>query len=935
MRVSPASPRRRFSRRGLIISGASVVVGLIVLGALATTYTDLLWFRETGFTSVFWTQIRVKAALGAVFAAIFAALLLVNLYVVQKVTSPHRLFTLEDSVLERYRATLRPYVRAGVIAGAVVLGLFAGSGATSQWRSWLLYGHSAPFPATDPVFHKNLAFYVFRLPFLRFVFTWTFSTLIVITLITAVAHYLVGGIRFDQRGGRATPQVKVHISVLLGFLVLLKAWGYRLDQFGLLYSPRGTVTGASYTDVNAQLPALRLLVIMAILVGIIFFVNIRVRGWAIPVAGIGLLLLTSILAGGAYPALVQRLRVTPVERIREQPFIKRNIEFTRAAYGISDATVNVQGFPGDTSVTKAMIARNQPTIQNIRLWSPDVLAKAYVQLQRIRQYYEFADVDVDRYTIGGQERQVMLSAREMSQDSLQPGAKSWLNTHLVYTHGNGVVASRVDKVTPQGQPDFIVENVPPVATEGMPTPADARIYFGEVQDTRYMIVRSGVDELDFPQGSTFQGNRYEGKGGVQVSGALRRWAFAWRFRDANLLLSSAIKGDSRLLFRRGVQERIREVAPFLKLDHDPYIVATSGHLVWVQDAYTTTNMYPYSQRSDFGTITGPFAVTGTANYIRNSVKATVDAADGTITLYVMDPSDPIIRAWQKIFPGSFKPADAVPPELRAHFRYPEDLFRIQSVLYTNYHITDANDFYSKEDAWDLPIDPTNTSQFLPAYYVLMKLPGEQKETYILFTQFTPNGRKNLTAWLAAKSDPDGYGKLFAFTLPKQRNALGPEQVEAQIKQDPQVSQAQTLLGARGAGSEFVYGNMLTIPIEKSLLYVQPIYLASEGTQIPELKRVVVVAGGEVSLGATLADALAGLTGEAPPPGPGEQPPEATLADLISSALSHYAKAQEALKKGDFATYGREQAAMKADLDRAATASGATPSPSPSATASPR
>ncbi|MCA1832626.1 MAG: UPF0182 family protein [Actinobacteria bacterium] len=747
--------------------------------------------------------------------------------------------------------------------------------------------------------------------------------------------------RFDQRGARATAAVKAHISVLLGLLVFLKAYGYRLDQYGLLYSPRGTVTGASYTDVNAQLPALRLLVIMAIVVGILFFVNTRVRGWTIPVAGIGLLFLTSILAGGAYPALVQRLRVTPVERIREQPFIQRNIKATRAAYGIDERTVSVENFAGDTALDKATLNRNRPTIDNVRLWTPttEVLGNTYGQLQRIRQYYEFLDIDVDRYLVAGQERQVMIAAREMSQAALAPGARSWLNTHLVYTHGNGVVASRVDRVTSQGQPDFIVENVPPVSSEGMPTPADARIYFGESQDTPYTIVRSGVDELDYPQGSTFKGNRYDGIGGVQLSGTLRRWAFAWRFRDANLLLSSAIKSDSRLLFRRGIQERVRQVAPFLKLDHDPYVVLTSGHLVWVQDAYTTTNMYPYSDRRDFGAIAGPFGVTGGGNYIRNSVKAVVDAADGTITLYVMQPDDPIIQAWQKVFPGSFKPASAVPADLRAHFRYPEDLFNIQTSLYTTYHITDANDFYSKEDAWDIPNDPTNTSSFLPPYYVVMRLPGDTKASYLLFRPFTPNGRKNLTAWLAARSDPENYGKLQAFVLPKQKNALGPEQIEAQIQQDPKVSEAQTLLGARGAGSSFLYGNLLTIPIEKSLLYVQPIYLASEGSQIPELKRVVAVSGEDVSIGNTLADALAGLVGETVSAPNEPEEPSVTLADLIASALAHYARAQDALKKGDFAAYGREQAAMKSAMDRAARLSGATPSPtpapSPSPSASPR
>lgn len=926
--------RRSRSRRSLIVALSVAVVGVILLGGLATVYTDLLWFRELGFTNVFWSQIRVKALLGVVFGVTFAAVLLINLWVVQKVTSPHRLFTLEDQVLERYRATLRPYVKWGVVGIALLFGLFAGSSVTSQWRSWLLFNNGTPFGATDPVFGKDIGFYVFRLPFHRFVFTWAFSSLLVITIVTAAAHYFMGGIRLDARGGRATPQVKAHLSVLAALMVLLKMWGYRLDQFGLLYSPRGRVTGASYTDINAELPALKLLVIVALIVGVLFLVNIRVRGWTIPIAGLALLFLTSILAGGAYPAIVQRVRVTPAERTKEAPFIERNIAASREAFGIDAEHVTSKSYGGTTRLTKALLDRNQQTVENIRLWSPPVLGVAYLQLQRLRNYYEFADVDVDRYPIAGRTRQVMLSPREISQSSLQDNAKSWQNTHLTYTHGYGVVASRVDQATGQGTPSFVVSEIPPKSVPGAPAVADPRIYYGELEETPYVVVRSELEEVDFPVDDNpqgFQSNTYAGRGGIQLSSTFRRLAFAWRNRDANLLLSSSVTKDSRIMFRRSIRSRVQAVAPFLKLDHDPYIVMTKDRLVWVLDAYTTTAMYPYSERINLADAS---RLTGSANYIRNSVKATVDAIDGTVTLYVSDPEDPIIRTWRKVFPGNFRALDQMPAEVREHVRYPEDLFLTQAYAFRLYHITDPVSFYTREDFWDIPADPApqSSGEKLEPYYMFMKLPDEKEPEYLLMLPFQPSKRKNLSAWLAARSDPEHYGELRAYVFPKGSNAQGPEQIEAQINQDPAFSRERTLLGQ--AGSNLVFGNLLTIPIENALLYVQPFYLAATGTNIPEMKFVVVVHGEDVATGKTISQALAALLGQAVAP-PGEPPPtQNTVADHIAEALRHYAAAQEALRRGDFATYGREQAAMKAALDRAAQQSGATPSPSPTASPSP-
>jgi hypothetical protein len=932
--MPPRAQRPRVSRRALIITISSFIVLLILLGSAATVYTDLLWFKETKFQTVFYSQIWAKTFLGLTFGVVFAAVLLVNLWVVQKITSPYRLFTMQDQVLERYRATLQPYVRAGVIGMSALFGLFAGSGATSQWRNWLLFSHSEKFGSVDPIFHKDIGFYVFRLPFERFVFTWAFSSLLIITLLVAAAHYFMGGIR--TTGERVTPQVKAHLSVLLGVLVLLKAWGYRLDQFGLLYSPRGTVTGASYTDTHAQLPALKLLVVIAIVSAVLFLINIRLRGWIMPAAGIGILALTSILAGGVFPALVQRLSVTPQERLRERPFIERNINATRKAFKIDKDSVKVSPFPAKQALDSKAIERNKPTVENIRLWDPEVLTSVYRQVQRITPYYEFDDVDIDRYSAAGSRRQVMLSAREVAQHGLPSSARTWLNNHLVYTHGFGVVSSRVDRVVGEGLPDFIVKDIPGTVAEGFPKITQPRIYFGESEDVPFVVVNTKESEVDYPSGEKLQTTNYKGIGGVQVKGILRRAAFAWRFRDFNVLISGAITGDSRIIFRRKITERLKQVAPFLKLDSDPYIAIVDGRLTWIYDAYTTTDMYPYSQRVDLGQVL-PGKQSGKVNYIRNSVKATIDAENGTITLYVFDEKDPVIRTWRKIWPDIFQPASAMTADLRAHLRYPEDLFTVQANQYTLYHITSPDDFYQREDAWRIPNDPrpsANDAQF-PAYYVLMRLPGEQETEFILMLPFAPfsqqtggTRRTNMTAWLAARSDPGQYGDMRSFVFPRQLNVPGPEQIQARINQDPQVSQQITLWNQ--SNSEVTYGNILVIPIEDALLYVQPLYLEASRGALPELKRIVVVSGNVIKMGETLEDALDAVFGKgtgAPIEGPGTitPPPVTPGGSAIAQALAHLQRADAALRQGDLATYQREVNEAREILQRANSAS---PSPTP-------
>ena len=929
-------PRARLSRarRKVIIITVAIVVAIIVLlGLLATFYTEVLWFDETGYQKVFWKSIATRIELGVVFGVLFAGLMLLNLWIVRKITNPSRMFSVPDQILERYRATLQPYMKWGVIGAAIIFGLFAGSGATVKWQQYLLFRHPSKFGSVDPVFHRDLGFYVFKLPFERFVFTWAFSSLVIITLIVAAAHYFMGGIRPQQRGERVAPEVRAHLSVLLGLIVLLKAWGYRLDQFNLLFSTRGPqVTGASYTDVHAQLPALKLLMIIAIVISVLFFVNARFKNWLLPIGGIGLLILTSIVAGGIWPAAVQRLSVTPNERIKESPYIKRNIDATRAAFGLNDA--QVIPYSGLANLKAADVQANQATIQNVRLWDPSVLISQYISLQRIKQYYEFfGSADVDRYHFASGERQVMIAAREIFPSGLSSAAQTWLNTHLVYTHGYGVVASRVDRVTAEGQADFIIQNIPPQSSDGGPPITEARIYYGEQQQTNFVVVDSKQQELDYPSQTSYQPYTYDGTGGIKLSNFFKRLAFAWRFRDVNLLISSAITPDSRIMFRRTITDRVNRVLPFITLDGDPYIAVIDGRLQWIIDGYTTTSMYPYSQRINFNS-TSNTLVPGSGNYIRNSVKVVVDAKNGTVTPYAWDPTDPILQSWMKVFPGIFKSKSEMSPTLLAHVRYPEGLFSLQTDRYATYHITDPGDFYAKEDAWSVAIDPTGVLNNVgaqppvPPYYVLMKLPDSNTLGFALVRPFTPNGRQNMTGYMVAHSDPSDYGKLVTYRFPNSDALFGPQQIQARINQDPQVSSQISLWNQQN--SKVTYGNLLIIPINGSLLYVQPLYLSGQGAVFPELKRVVAVSGGDVKMGDTLTQALGAIFGTAPPSqiegvGTGGK----TVKDFLADALAADQRSQDDLRNGDFAAYGRDIAAMRKALDEAAKAEGATPSPSPS------
>jgi uncharacterized membrane protein (UPF0182 family) len=940
-----------------VVAGILVVLVWLAI-SLARFWLDLLWFREVGKTQVFWGVLGVELGLGLLTGLGTALIVGGNLWVAQRIAVPSRPLVVEESGAEQLRRALLPYLRAFRIAVVAVLGLLVGLHGASQWRTYMLWRNQVPFGDRDAQFGRDIGFYVFSLPLQRAVFGWLLFTLLATALVVVAEHWLLGGIQPAARGNRVAPHVHAHLAILLGCIVLLKAWSYRLDQLSLVFSPRGVVTGASYTDVHAQLPALRLLMLVAPVCAVLFFLNLRSRDFTLPVAGTLLLVLSSVLVGGVVPAFVQRFQVTPQELQREEPYIQRNIDATRKAFALE--WVQTNDFPAAENLTPAAVRANAATVDNIRLWEADVLKTAIQNLQAIGQYYEFSDVDVDRYRISGTARQVMISAREVDPRNLDASAQTWVNLHLAYTHGYGVVAAQVNQAETSGRPDFIVSGFNQQAA-AIPV-RQPRIYFGEPPpDTpAYVVVGSRQPEVDSPSvsGQSQVLVRYDGRGGVQLSNPLRRLAAALRFTDLNLLISSNLNSRSRILFNRDIRDRMEKAAPFLQWDADPYVAVVDGRIVYIRDGYTTTDNYPYSQRIPLDvaarrTDPNDRGVGGEANYIRNSVKAVVDAYDGTTTLYAFDETDPLLRAWRRAFPSLFAPRSAMSADLQAHLRYPEDLFSIQTDRYASYHIGAARDFYSKQDFWALPEDRSgqltrgegslvvagNKPRMRP-YYLLTKLPGEQDEQFVLVMPFTPNNKQNMVAYMAARSDPASYGRITLFSLPRARTVFGPTQVHAQILADPDVAKELTLFNQQG--STVILGNLLTVPIKDALLYVQPIFVQASQGAIPELRRVPVFFNNQLGYTADLADSIDQVlsqttktppaSGPQPPPGP--QATSTALARVLQQQAEQYQRAQQALDRHDLGAYQHAIERLGQLIDQAQRLTGTPPPPPTTQPASP-
>jgi uncharacterized membrane protein (UPF0182 family) len=915
-----ATPLRRPRSRVPIVIGA-VVVLLLILVNFAGFYTDLLWFNEVGFSSVLWTTIRQQLVTGVVVGLFIAALVYVNLWIARRMAPVYAYFASDSreglDPLDRYRDALGPYLRWIQIGLAGLIGLLAGFTASSQWQTFALYLNRVPFGERDPQFDRDVGFYVFELPFFKIVLGWLWFGLVAALIVALVAHYFYGSIRPQGGLQGLSSGVMAHLSVLLGLLALVKAAQYWLGTFELNFSERGVVTGASYTDVNAQLPALQLLAVVSIISAILFLANIRFRRISLPVAAVGIWILTAVLAGGVWPWWVQRFSVDPQEAQREAPYIQRNIASTRLGFGLAD--VESVPFPAADNLTTEGVQANQSLLSNVRVWDPDALQRAYSQLQAITPFYAFPDVDIDRYEVDGEMRQVLLAPRELSVEDLNETSRTWTNTHLRYTHGYGLVASLANEATEAGQPEFLVRDLPGTVTADSPELEleQPGVYYGETFDSsEYSIVNSAQSELDY-QGESDEivSSNYAGQGGVDVGNYLTRLAFAVRERDPNILLSQAIRPESRIMIYKDVRDRVSRAAPFLKLDNDPYVAAVDGRLKWILDGFTTSQWYPYSERFDLGSIVPPesAALTGTANYVRNSVKVVVDAYDGTMDFYIIDDEDPIIEAWSNTFPELF--TEEQPPEgITSHFRYPEDLLRIQSEVYLTYHISDPINFYGKSDEWAVARISTSTDETVDPTYLLISLPGETEQEFVLSRPFTPRARNNMNALLIARSDPGHYGELLTIDFPSQVQVDGPAQVNNLINQDAAISSRISLLDQRG--SNVLFGSLVVLPIEDSVMYIQPLLLeaGSElgGEGIPEIDRVVVVYGERVESGIDLEDALGNLFGlaeQAPPPeegttgGGGGAPPTGELGSVVDQAAQVYEDAQQALRDGDFQRYG--------------------------------
>ena len=949
-------PLQRRSRRILLGIVVLVVLFLISISTIVRLYTDLLWYREVHFTSVFWTVIRSEVLLGVGLGVVFFLFCLANLFIVARLMPVYRLAVDPNDPLNRYRTAAMPYLPWIAGGGSAFLALLFGLSAAPLWDKLVLALHSVPFHAQDPVFHRDISFYVFRLPFYRFLYGWAFAALVVVTLVVAGAHYLTGGIRPQAAAERVTPQVKAHLSVLIGLIALLRAWDYRLGEYQLLYSTRGQISGASYTDIHAQLPALRLLVVISIIGAILFLVNIRVRGWYLPIAGAGLWFLTSVLAAGVYPFVIQRFVVAPSQLQKETMFIQRNIQATRAAYAIN---ITPQPYSETGTITADAIQKEGSTLQNIRLWDPATLQTAYQTLQEIRPYYSFLDVNPDRYTISGAVKQVLVSTRELNTSNLS--GQSWQSQHLIFTHGYGVVASPASDKTPEGQPVFTVQNIPPTSTMAELNVTQPDIYFGEGQLGTYSLVDSGQPELDYSSPSGDVHSNYQGSGGVPVSGLLSRLMFAWRFKNVNILISGLITKNTKIVYYRQIQERLLKAAPFLHWDTDPYPVVVNGRITWIADGYTVSNMYPYSEQVDFsdrttrqtslGQIT---SIPGAYNYVRNSVKATIDAYDGTVHLYTWDPNDPMIQSWSKAFPNLFEDAGRMQDGVRQHVRYPEDLFSVQTFLYQKYHVTDSSTFFSQGDVWAIPPDPNQPNvasagthgQEIQPYYVLMLLPGDTQPSYELVLPMNPQNKQNMISLIAAKSATTVSGQqLTDLHFPPGNLVDGVGQVHARINANKDISTAKTLLGQ--LGSTVSFGNLLVVPLANSLLYVEPMFVQAQSNAVPLLENVITATSNAVAFSTTLQDSLnllvsgqgtttpTGTVTTTPGGGGGGTTGGPGAQTLAQQALAHLQAYEADQGKGDFTAAAQELTALAQLLQQQASPSpSASPSGSPSPSSSP-
>lgn len=933
-----ASPRNNITRSPLALTAIIIFVLGGILVSLSTFYADWLWFKSVGYSSVWSKTLSTKIFLFLIAGLLTSAIVTLNIWLAFKRRPFYVPTAIEADNLERYRAQIDPIKRKVIIGIFLVLFYFAGTSGAALWRPWLEFSNATEFGIKDPQFGLDVSFFAFKLPIYQTLISWGISVLALSLIAAAVVHYLYGGIRLQAVQERTSVAARVQLSVLLGLVVLLKAVAYWFDRYALALKESKLITGLTYTDVNAVLPAKAILAGIALVCAALFFANIVRKSWQLPVAGVALLAISSLLISGAYPSLVQQFQVKPSESSKEAPYIQRNIDSTRTAFGLDN--VVVKNYDATINTSAGQLANDTNTIANIRLMDPNVLSQTFRQLQQIKPYYTFpVSLDIDRYTVNGQKRDAVVAVRELNIEG-NP-VRNWINDHLVYTHGFGFVAAYGNIQDADGKPSFIVGDLPPTQGLGKFEP---RIYFGEnVPDYSIIGGKSASPvEFDYPDDTSANGQKnytYSGKGGVPVGSLINRIVFALKYQEQRILLSNLINSQSKILFERNPRDRVAKVAPWLTLDGDPYPALVNGKVTWIIDGYTTSAGFPYARKTTLSSATSDaLTVNSTAvtaqgnqvvNYIRNSVKATVDAYDGTVSLYQWDAADPVLKTWNKAFGNIVKPKSEISKNLMEHLRYPEDMFRVQRDILSAYHVKSASAFYGGQDFWRVPRDPSSfgaNSSNQPPYYLTTELPGANKASFSLTTPFVPRGgRENLSAFAQVIADPGpDYGKITVLQLPRSTNIAGPSQVGSNFEAKPEVATTLSLL--RQGGSDVVLGNLLTLPVGGGLLYVQPVYVraTANAAAYPLLQKVLVSFGDQIGFDDSLKGALDQVFGGnsgtkasgVNSPTANNQNSNASLASALQSAKQAMADSKAALAKGDFAAYGRAQDRLKAAINSA-------------------
>ncbi|MEU0166690.1 UPF0182 family protein [Streptomyces iakyrus] len=938
----PSGPRIRVGRPSRRVRTLLMTLGVLAVLGMAFTmfagfWTDWLWYRSVNYSSVFTTTLWTKIGLFFVFGLLMALAVGFNIWLAHRLRPPLSAMSMEQQNLDRYRMGIAPYKKWLLFGITALVGLIAGASASGQWRTWLMWVNGVPFGEKDPQFKLDVSFYAFDLPWYRFLLGFGFAAAILSVIAAALTHYLYGGLRVTSPGARATAAATGHLSVLIGIFVALKAVAYWLDRYGLAvkssdFRATDNWTGLRYVDANAYLPAKTILFCIAVICALLFFATIWRRTWQLPVIGFGLMVLSAILIGGLYPAIVQKFQVQPNEQAKEAPYVEKNLEATRKAYGIDGTKVTDYSGTSKTE-DKTTLRDDVPSTASIRIMDPNIVSPTFQQLQQIRNYYAFPNnLDVDRYAKNGKDQDTVIGLRELNLAGIPK--KNWINNHFRYTHGFGVVAAEGTSADAQGRPNFTESDLP---SEGDLGTYEQRIYYGEKTDT-YSIVGGPQKEIDYSDDNGEKTTSYKGDSGVNLSNPVNRAAYAVAFGEPQILYSGAIGDGSRILYNRTPKERVEAVAPWLTIDGDAYPAVVDGRIQWIVDAYTTTNGYPYSSRTTLGDTTAD-SLTATndnravvaqqnqVNYIRNSVKATVDAYTGKVKLFQWDTKDPVLKTWMKAFPNTVEPMSDISKSLMDHLRYPQDLFKVQRELLTRYHVKDATTFLSGSEVWQVPDDPTNRSgSAVPPYYLSMKMPDQKAQAFSLTTTFTPNGRDNLSAFMAvdAEAGTGDYGKIRILKLPTNTTVNGPKQVQSQFNSQEDIAESIRLL--RGGDSEVEYGNLLTVPLDGGLLYVEPVYVRGGGLKYPLLRKVLVTYGGQTAFENTLDEALNKVFGAdgpaAEPPDEGDTttPPPTSDNPTVQQALEDAQKAfdagQEALKKNDWEAYGKAQKDLEDALRRA-------------------